>query len=292
MPCTAPIAAFQPHNGGPLHFTRRSQSDRALQVPCNQCGDCRTKRLSDWGMRCVHHASQFEQNSFLTLTYDDANLPQHGTLYKPHLQQFFKRLRHYFPVRQISYYACGEYGERTQRAHYHVCLFNADFNDKVAFRNIGEHTLYLSAQLTKIWGHGNTSIGSLTYQTACYTAAYIMKRTLGKGCPKYVRMDETTGELIPLLQPFAIMSLRPAIASNWIKKYHGDIYGHNKDFLVKNGQKMKPARYYDKIYDTINPSHMDEIKKQRIDNHEPITHDQLRARAIITRARKIQKTQI
>lgn len=241
-------------------------------------------------MRIVHHASLYQQNCFLTLTYDDTNLPENGSLYKPHLQNFFKRLRHHFPIRKLSYYACGEYGERTQRAHYHVCLFNADFNDKVAFRKIGEHQLYLSAQLTKIWGHGNTSIGSLTYQTACYTAAYVMKATLGKGCPKYVHLDESTGELHKLQQPFAIMSLRPAIGREWLQQYHGDIY--NKDYIAQRGKKLKPARYYDKIYDQINPQHMADIKQQRIENHEPLTHTQLRARAENTRARRIAKTQI
>ncbi|QXP08212.1 MAG: replication initiator protein [Arizlama microvirus] len=292
MPCTSPIAAFQDKNGGPLHFQRHKPGDRELKVPCNQCGDCRTKRLSDWGQRCVHHASQFKENSFLTLTYDDANLPDNGSLYKPHLQGFFKRLRYHFPVRKLSYYACGEYGERTQRAHYHVCLFNADFQDKIAFRKIGEHQLYLSAQLTEIWGHGNTSLGSLTYQTACYTAAYVMKRTLGKGCPKYVKLDEETGLLTPLVQPFAVMSLRPAIASDWMHKYHADIYGHNKDTIVQNTKKLKPARYYDRIYDRINPDHMAEIKQERIAKHIELTDNQLRARAEITHARKIMKTQI
>jgi len=294
MPCTSPLHGWQPQNGGQPVFTKGPPrpSYKKIIVPCNQCGDCRTKRLSDWGQRCVHHASLYEENSFLTLTYDDAHLPDNGSLNKPDLQKFFKRLRIKYAPRHISYYACGEYGERTQRAHYHVCLFNLDFKDKIAFRKIGDHTLYLSDQLTEIWGHGNTSVGSLTYQTACYTAAYIMKRTLGKGCPKYVKLDEETGELRPLVQPFAVMSLRPAIGRDWINKYSADIYGNEKDFIVQNTRKMKPARYYDKIYDTINPQAMKKIKDNRIANHIELEDTQLRARAKITRARKVMKTQM
>lgn len=291
MPCTAPIAAFQSSKGGPLHFQKQNAGDRALQVPCNQCHDCRKRRLSDWGLRMMHHASLYPDNCFLTLTYDDAHLPEQGSLYKPHLQQFFKRLRHH-TIRHLSYYACGEYGERTQRAHYHVALFNYDFQDKVAFRKIGDHTLYLSNQLTKIWGHGQTSVGSLTYESACYTASYIMQRTLGKGCPKYCTLDEETGQLIPLVQPFAVMSLRPAIGKPWIEKYHQDIYGHDKDRIHVKGRPLMPARYYDKIYDTINPDHMEKIKQQRVENTEPQTLQSLRARAENTRARRIFKTQI
>lgn len=294
MPCTSPIRAHQPQVGAPLKFYKKTDPQywvepyNGLAVPCNQCQDCRIRRLSDWGLRMMHHASTHERNCFLTLTYDDAHLPEHGTLYKPHLQQFFKRLRYYHGGR-LSYYACGEYGETTQRAHYHVCLFGHDFDDKVAFRKIGEHQLYLSDQLTKIWGHGNTSVGSLTYESAAYTASYVMKKMLGKGCPRYVRLDTETGELIPLVQPFAVMSLRPAIASAWLHTYHADIYGHDKDTIRRNGKELKPARYYDKIYDTINPAHMSKIKQLRVDNHEPLTVQQLRARASITRARMKQK---
>jgi hypothetical protein len=243
-------------------------------------------------MRMMHHASQYQDNAFLTLTYDDKHLPDGGTLYKPHIQAFIKRLRHYFPDRHLSYYACGEYGERTQRAHYHLCLFNADFKDKIAFRNMGKHTLYVSQQLQDIWGHGHTSVGTLTYQTACYTASYVMKRTLGKGCPHYVTLDTNTGELKPLVQPFAIMSLKPAIAKDWFKTYNQDIYGHDKDFITNHGRKLKPARYYDKLYDTINPAHLAKIKQNRIDNFEPMTQNELRARAANTHARTIHKTQL
>lgn len=131
-----------------------------------------------------------------------------------------------------------------------------------------------------------------------------MKRVLGKGAQRYVRIDEQTGELIPLVQPFATMSLRchstladgtekvGGIASGWIHKYHQDIYGHDKDQLHLNGKAFKPARYYDKIYDSINPSHYEKIKKSRIDNTQEMTEDHLRARAAITRARKTYKSQI
>lgn len=119
-----------------------------------------------------------------------------------------------------------------------------------------------------------------------------MQRTLGKGCPKYCTLDEETGELRPLVQPFAVMSLKPAIGREWFEKYNQDIYGHDKDFIVVKTEKRKPARYYDKIYDTINPTHMEKIKQQRVDNHETQTIESNRARAKITHARKIYKTQM
>ena len=253
-------------------------------------------------MRCVHEAQLHHENCFITLTYSDEKLPQWGSLNKGDLQKFLKRLRkHKGPFR---YYACGEYGDATRRAHYHACIFGLNFTDKTHFRKIGEHNLYLSAELTEIWGHGNTSIGDMTFETAAYTARYVMKKGFGKHAGNYVRIDEETGEIIPLTQPYAAMSLRcwwrdendklqkGGIGAQWINKYHADIYGHDKDFLVMRGKKMKPTKYYDKIYDKINTAHMAEIKEQRIENRPEITDDQLRAREKIARARTINRKQV
>lgn len=241
-------------------------------------------------MRCVHEAQLHRHNSFITLTYNEDKLPIHGSLRKDDLQKFFKRLRHHRGA--FRYYACGEYGDRTNRAHYHACIFGLDFHDRTPFRKIGDHTLYLSQELTEIWGHGNTSVGELSYETAAYTARYVTKK-LSKGQSRYNRLDSETGELIPLVQPFAIMSLRPAIAKQWLVQNHRDIYSHEKDFIVmRGGKKLKPTKYYDTLYDTINNDHMEHIKHLRQQKHESETREQIRARASITRARITQRKQI
>jgi len=132
----------------------------------------------------------------------------------------------------------------------------------------------------------------MTFETAAYTARYVMKKGFGKHAGNFARIDEDTGEIIPLVQPCAAMSLKPAIGREWIEKYHQDIYGHDKDFLIMRGNKMKPAKYYDKYYDTIQPAHMAEIKEQRIDNRPEITDNELRAREKIARARIINRQQV
>lgn len=241
-------------------------------------------------MRMVHEAQLHENNAFLTLTYDDKHLPKKGTLVKEDLQKFLKRLRHHNGP--FKYYACGEYGDQTQRAHYHVCAFNVKFDDKIHFRRSGEHNLYISPTLNKIWGHGLSSIGNLTFETAAYTARYVMKKQFGKGGHRYVSLDEETGEITDLQQPFAIMSLRPAIAARWMHKYSADVYGGNKDKVVIRGKAMKPPKYYDKIYDEIDPHHMQYIKIERELNHEKLTEDEIRAREKLARARIIKKKQI
>lgn len=251
-------------------------------------------------MRMMNEAQLHDQNCFITLTYNDENLPEFGTLQKPHLQDFFKRLRK--QRGSFRYYACGEYGEDTDRAHYHACIFGLDFHDKIQFKRTGDHWLYLSDELTEIWGHGHTSVGELTFETAAYTARYVTKK-LSKGQARYVRVDTDSGEIIPLQQPFACISngggrrkdgerSLGAIGKPWFDKYKGDIYASEKDYLMMRGKRMKPPRYYDGLYDKINPLHMEKIKQNRLAKHEGETFTEQRARDIITRARKTKKSQL
>lgn len=310
MACNRPLAAFLPVAGGsPIFKPSLEHPGRysPIKLPCGQCTGCRLEKSRQWAMRCVHEAQTHSRNCFVTLTYADEHLPQYGSLSRAHLTKFFKRLRdHKGPFR---YYACGEYGDQTQRAHYHACLFGVDFDDKIEFRQIGEHKLYISEQLTKIWGHGNASIGSLTFETAAYTARYVMKKQTGKTAKPFTWLDPETGELQTLTQPFAVMSLRKAIGKTWLigntnflkPDQHGppapvqggfyqDIY--SKDAIVLRGKKMPPARYYDKLYDKINPQHLKKLKQKRIENSNKLTDNQLRAREQNACAALISRKQV
>lgn len=241
-------------------------------------------------MRCVLEARSHDRNSFITLTYNDEHLPADCSLQRQDLTKFFKRLRK--AKGPFRYYACGEYGEKTQRAHYHACLFGMDFDDKIEFRKINEHTLYISEELNRIWGFGNTSIGDLTFESAAYCARYVLKKKLGTGDLQHVLMDTETGELTPVQSPYATMSLKTAIGKTWLEKNHGDIYNADKDFLVLRGQKMKPPKYFDKIYDTINTTRLQRIKEKRKTEHKDMTLTEIRAHEKITRARIIQRKQV
>lgn len=241
-------------------------------------------------MRCVLESREHLRNSFITLTYSDEQLPEDRSLDRTHLTKFFKRLRK--QKGPFRYYACGEYGERTQRAHYHACLFGMDFDDKIEFRKIGDTTLYISEELNKIWGYGNTSVGEVTFESAAYCARYVLKKKLGAGDLQHVLLDEITGELKPVVQPYAVMSLASAIAKQWLTKNHGDIYNAEKDFLVLRGKKLKPPKYFDRIYDTINAAKLQRIKEKRKEEREELTLEQLRAHEVNTRARIISRKQV
>lgn len=94
-----------------------------LTVPCGKCLFCRIHKRKEWSVRMLHELGEHNDNSFITLTYQDCNLPDNSSLSCRHLQLFFKRLRKNLDGRRIKYFACGEYGPRTNRPHYHAILF-------------------------------------------------------------------------------------------------------------------------------------------------------------------------
>jgi len=60
-----------------------------------------------------------EDNAFITLTYDNENLPENATLVPKDLKDFQKRLRYHANI-DLRFFSVGEYGEKTQRPHYHA----------------------------------------------------------------------------------------------------------------------------------------------------------------------------
>lgn len=252
MTCYHPLKAFrvlhQTTKAGKavIAFSRPRGLSEPIDLPCGQCIGCRLDRSRQWALRCVHEASLYDQNSFVTLTYDDVHLPSNGSLVKEDHQKFIKRLRERFPIRKIRYFLCGEYGEDGQRPHYHALLFNLDFLDKVFWCESKGNQVYRSPELEAIWPFGFSWIGDVTWQSAAYVARYVMKKVNGDHAwEKYVKdVDPETGECRYLEPEYIAMSRRPGIASRWYAQFKGDTL---KDYLTHEGRKYKLPRYYDKI---------------------------------------------
>ena len=158
---------------------------------------------------------------------------------------------------------CGEYGEDFGRPHYHACLFGIDFShDRKVWKHSGQFPLYRSASLEELWPFGHSSIAELTFETAAYTARYVMKKVTGDAAEKhYRRTDPETGESFDLVPEFNKMSLKPGIGATFLNKYMSDIYPH--DYVVVNGSKAKPPRYYDKKFSEVDPDAFDQLKADR-----------------------------
>lgn len=153
--------------------------------PCGQCLPCRINRRRIWTHRLMLEHLCCPDAVFLTLTYRDEDLPDDAMLCKRDLQRYIKAIRNHFrKERRVRYYACGEYGERTHRPHYHAILF-------------GVHD-YEAPIVSQLWPYGGVAVGTVTPESIQYVAGYVCKKITTKQTPKCAR-------------EFSIMSLKPGI---------------------------------------------------------------------------------
>lgn len=232
--------------------SKEQQPGSEMQIPCGQCIGCRLERSRQWAMRCVHEASLYQDNCFITLTYDDEHLPKDLSLSVPDYQKFMKRLRKAYPDDKIRFYQCGEYGENYGRPHYHACLFNFDFSDKELWSIRGETRLYTSKSLNQIWGKGYCVIGEVTFESAAYVARYIMKKITGKDSEEYYQGRKPE---------YTTMSRRPGIGRGWYEEFKDDVFPH--DYTVVREVKVRPPLYYSRQFELESPLEFEEIKARR-----------------------------
>lgn len=260
----------------------------------------------------MHEAKTHKTNCWVTLTYDDEHLPDKydtgqvhpktkkkiysGTLRKKHMQLFYRALRRALKRElalehqgEVRYYYSGEYGEKYQRPHYHACLFGIDFKDKKYVSTTRDgFKLYESKLLTELWPHGKHTISELTWETAAYTARYIMKKITGQKKEKhYEKIDNETGEIKKLESEFNDMSRRPGIGNQWYEKYKKSVYMEKRSAIRIRGTLTAPPRYYDKLLERESPTKYTQVKRRRFldnlkraGNHTPA---RLKAEEIITK---------
>lgn len=193
-------------------------------MPCGRCMPCRVKRARSWALRIMHETRSWDDVIFLTLTYDDNNLPYRGSLVKEHAQKFLKRLRRN-TGKNIRYFLGAEYGDTTRRPHYHLIVFGLGLADR--------------QQIEDCWGKGFVYLGSVTFDSACYVASYTLKKLTGERSAEYSRLG--------IIPEFSLMSRRPGIGYSYVES--------NKPFLKQNGfcivkgSKVPLPRYYsDKVF--------------------------------------------
>lgn len=256
-----------------------------IEIPCGQCVGCRLDYSRQWAIRCMLEASQWKNNYFVTLTYDDAHLssnvglqmqsygdivsPVLPTLVKKDPSDFIKRLRSYIDYHYFNFYGdgtsmrvyyCGEYGSKTNRPHYHLILFNCpDFpltewcKDKQGF------SLFNCSVLEKCWKKGFVVVGEVTFESCAYVARYVMKKQKGLGAEKYLALN---------IQPeFVEMSRRPGIGKTWYDLHKYDKCYDNDEISMKlsKGKSgyVKPPKYFDRLFEYDDPELLAELKSKR-----------------------------
>jgi len=156
---------------------------------CGQCLPCRINRRRLWSWRMFYESQLHEANSFVTLTYSEEHVPTSGSLVPADLTNFFKRLRSSISPQRVRYFAVGEYGDNTQRPHYHCCLFG-----------LGPDSAEV---IDSSWGLGFSFTAEFNQLTAQYCAGYVVKKMTAS---HDARLDGRYPE-------FARMSRRPGIGA-------------------------------------------------------------------------------
>ena len=219
----------------------------------------------------MHEASLYEENCFVTLTYNDEHLPDNEDLNYEDFQKFMKRLRKKFTGRKIRFFMCAEYGDDLGRPHYHACLFNIDFNDRVYFKTSKAGSkIFTSKTLDNLWrdrkgdSMGFATVGNVSIDSAGYVARYVMKKKFGHGSDEaYQRLDLETGDLVTRCKEFNRMSLKDGIGTGFYNKYAQDLFLN--DCCVVNGKATKPPQFYFKKLKKDFPHYAEELSLCRED---------------------------
>lgn len=185
--------------------------------PCGQCRCCRVMRSNTWAMRMVHESMYWKSKAFITLTYNEENLPEGGNLDKKELQKFLKRVRKSIHPQVIKYFACGEYGETYGRPHYHLITFGLG----VEHRDIVE----------RCWKLGFIKVDRFSKSNARYVTKYVTKAPLGRSRLDKIYFDK---EL-----PFQIQSR--GIGLRWLEE---NVESFGKRGILVHGKSVCVPRYY------------------------------------------------
>lgn len=130
-------------------------------LPCGHCAECLSMRIEDWIIRLKEELKVSQNAFFLTLTYNEENLPEHNLPSKKDVQLFHRYLRR--KGLKFKYFIVSENGEQNNRIHYHGIYFLNNF----------VKDLYLL--LDNTWSKGYIFLGEANGKTIRYVTKYILK---------------------------------------------------------------------------------------------------------------------
>jgi len=169
---------------------------------------CRLQRKRVWTHRVMLEASLHKHNTFVTLTYSDEQLPPGGSLDPEHLRLFWMRIRKDQAQhgRRLRYFACGEYGDVSQRPHYHAVIFGMPscYYGRTRHQRFkqGLNCCTSCDAMQRAWFHGGVDLGQVERASAAYLCGYVTKKLtdrddfrLGGRHPEFSRMSKQGGGL-------------------------------------------------------------------------------------------------
>lgn len=193
---------------------------KQMAVPCGKCAACRIAKKREWTIRLLHEGICWNEKCFVTLTYRPSDLPDDEGLHKRDLQLFFKRLRKRLNGRFLRYFACGEYGDRFNRPHYHAIIYGVSVKDR--------------DEIELAWPYGFVEVENVSLYRYQYVTGYVQKKLSGD----YAKKEY--GDRQP---PFQLQS----------KGLGLEFFEDNKDEILSDlscetwtGDKFALPRYYRK----------------------------------------------
>lgn len=232
MACILPQRIINPHykklsdeSGVRLSFFENND-DYYLDVPCGKCYHCIKSYKHQWNFRLQTHYSYLSQEAqrnsyFVTLTYDENNLPKHSrSAISRTIRLFLERVRK-LTKKSVTHWFVTEFGERTHRLHLHGILFDVPF------------PIY---KLGLLWKYGFVSYRPLNEKRITYVTTYITKMdkdiiqlpenkqyvftspAIGKSYlsdPKNIAISHVNGRP----NPFGYFNNRPIALPRYLRKF-------------------------------------------------------------------------
>lgn len=195
---------------------------------CGKCIICRKKKSRELAMRCVLHASLYTNNCFLTLTYDEKKETYHNKFQYKDIQDFKKRLRRHCEPKKVQIFNVHEYGKNGKK-HWHLVVFNHDFEDKTLFTTKNGNSIYTSKKLEQLWPFGFNTICDVTEASAMYQAQYTQK-------------DFKNGNV---LNDRKSHSKHSGLAREYFLTHYRQIL--SLGYVPFNGKKVPVPRYFEKL---------------------------------------------
>lgn len=250
-----------------------------IKVPCGKCIGCRLDYSRMWATRSANEAYShgYDNCAFLTLTFNDDMLARRSnpfSLNRTAFQSWIKRLRKAVKSeynKEFRIMACGEYGAKHHRPHYHMIVYGFNFPDSKVwkYRRVhGKDVLYKRSEfLEKVWSpaHSNESygfsvIGDVNFESSAYVARYVTKKLFGKYAEKVYKDKE---------QEFLTTSRMPGLGYGYLVQFYKQIFDLGY-IMLGNGHKVPIPRYYINKLQEIDEEKYNEYSivnwNKRIDN--------------------------
>lgn len=191
-------------------------------------------------------------SSFVTLTYSPDGLYRNEQGYcdlsKRDVQLYLKRLRKVVEPLKIRYFACGEYGERGHRPHYHLIIFGLSpyLQSHVKAMVDAWSDSDLGAPL------GHVEVRECAHETIQYCAGYVCKKIVTKKDIKGRTPEFTLTSRKPGLGFAGILELAKLLERPDAKKWFSVMDNGLPGSLRVDGRNLPLGRYVlDKLKDLL-----------------------------------------